>query len=109
MPNWANSDRRSRLPADWPAIRRRVLKRDGYRCTHTDEGVRCSQPATDVDHIVRGDNHTESNLRSLCSGHHRTKSSSEGGAASAASRREIRSRFRRVEPHPGELDPSPSS
>lgn len=104
MPNWANSDRRSRLPADWPRIRARVLRRDGHRCTHRDEnGIQCVRPATDVDHIRRGDDHTEANLRSLCSEHHRVKSSREGGQALAAQRRRNAAKFRRTEDHPGLL------
>ncbi|WUO14006.1 HNH endonuclease [Streptomyces sp. NBC_00289] len=104
MPNWAGSDRRERLPADWPRIRLRVLRRDGHRCTHRDQyGVRCDEPATDVDHIVPGDDHRETNLRALCGFHHQAKSSREGGLAQAARRRRINNRFRRAEAHPGLL------
>ncbi len=103
MPQWRGSDRRERLPDNWKGIRRRVLIRDGYRCTWLHEGVRCEELATDVDHIARGDDHSESNLRSLCDWHHQQKSSSEGGAARAAARRRINHRFRREEPHPGLL------
>lgn len=104
MGGWAGSDRRSRLPKDWPRIRNRVLKRDGHRCTHTDyRGVRCPEIATDVDHIIPGDDHSEANLRSLCEWHHKKKSSGEGGAARAAARKKINQRFQRVEKHPGLL------
>lgn len=103
MPNWEGSDRRSRLPADWPRIRARVLKRDGHRCTHHDNGIRCTERATDVDHVRRGDDHSEHNLRSLCGSHHAVKSSREGAEARAAKRRAIDKRFRRVEKHPGLL------
>jgi 5-methylcytosine-specific restriction protein A len=41
------------------------------------------------------------NLRSLCSWHHRQKSSREGAAAAHARRRAIEQRFRRDEAHPG--------
>ncbi|MEU0674484.1 hypothetical protein ABZ330_16590 [Streptomyces sp. NPDC006172] len=41
------------------------------------------------------------NLRSLCTWHHRQKSSREGAAAQAAKRRAIQKRFRRDEAHPG--------
>jgi len=34
--------------------------------------------ATDVDHIIPGDNHDEWNLTSLCSWHHLRKSSADG-------------------------------
>lgn len=101
---WETSDRRSRLPADWPRIRQRILRRDGHRCTHLDEdGLRCPDRATDVDHVRAGDDNADSNLTSLCSAHHRVKSSREGGAAMAAKRRQIDKKFRRQETHPGLL------
>jgi len=104
MPGWKGSDRRDRLPDDWPRIRARVLKRDGHRCTHiNDRGERCQDRATDVDHIRRGDDHREANLRSLCDWHHRQKSSGEGGAATAVKRRINANKFKRVERHPGLL------
>jgi 5-methylcytosine-specific restriction endonuclease McrA len=86
MPGWQNSDRRSRLPRDWPVRRRRILTRDGGTCTQVreDTGRRCNAPATDVDHVHPGDDHSDSNLTSLCGWHHRQKSSSEGGQANAA-------------------------
>ncbi|MFJ1932632.1 HNH endonuclease [Kitasatospora sp. NPDC088160] len=100
--SWATSDRRARLPADWPRIRFRVLVRDGHRCTAKDQyGDRCIEPATDVDHIRPGDDHREVNLQSLCGWHHRVKSSREGAAAKAARRRRNDRRFRRTEEHPG--------
>ncbi|MFG2923896.1 hypothetical protein ACGFYA_20600 [Streptomyces sp. NPDC048305] len=43
------------------------------------------------------------NLRSLCSYHHRIKSSQEGAAAKNAKRRAIEKKFRRTEQHPGLL------
>ncbi|MGZ2360741.1 HNH endonuclease [Streptomyces sp. 372A] len=104
MPYWSSSDRRSRLPKDWPQIRVRILRRDGHRCTaRNDYGARCAEPATDVDHILPGDDHRESNLQSLCGWHHRVKSSQEGAAAQAAIRRRHNRRFRRTEEHPGLL------
>ena len=102
MPNWSSSQRRNELPAGWAKIRRRILKRDGHRCTHRDDyGTRCSEPATDVDHIRPGSDHSDANLRSLCSYHHRKKSSAEGAAAKAKARRRHDKKFRRDERHPG--------
>jgi 5-methylcytosine-specific restriction protein A len=87
---WIGSDRRSRLPPDWPAIRARILARDPL-CTG------CGQtPSTDVDHIHHGDNHDEANLRGLCARCHSRKSSVEGNAA----RRRVSERHP-AEPHPG--------
>lgn len=92
---WAGSGRRLRLPPDWPHIRLRILQRDSWRCTAAGpDGCRCIQSATDVDHIVRGDDHRDLNLTSLCRDHHAMKSSREGNAA--------RVRERRPKPkHPG--------
>lgn len=98
MPSqWAGSTRRARLPRDWPAIRQRILKRDQRRCTWPG----CGQPATDVDHIVAGDDHTDANLTSLCDPHHRAKSGREGAAA-----RTYVSPRRPAEQHPGLRQPS---
>jgi len=95
---WTDSDRRERLPEDWPRRRMRVLRRDNYRCQAVDSlGVRCGAPANQVDHIDPGDNHDESNLQALCRWHHARKSSREGAAA-----RRPRPRQRREpEAHPG--------
>lgn len=108
MPGWAGSDRRQELPDDWERRRKRVLARDGYRCTErlthpTGDTERCPSPATDVDHIRPGGDHSYGNLRALCSWHHQKKSSAEGGIARAVQRRRTRQRFRRVETHPGLL------
>lgn len=104
MSQWQGSDRSSRLPADWAKIRRRVFKRDGYRCVETmQDGTRCPEPAEECDHIRRGDDHRDENLRSLCSWHHQRKSSSEGAQAKAAIWRKNNRKFRRAETHPGLL------
>jgi 5-methylcytosine-specific restriction endonuclease McrA len=100
MPGWYGSTRRVRLPKDWPLIRARILARDGHACTWDDSGRRCGAPATDVDHIVPNDDHSDANLRALCRAHHQIKSSAEGGRAAQA-RRPKRTRPR--EAHPGLL------
>lgn len=83
-----SSARKLRLPADWPTRRQRVLRKAGYRCAE------CRGPASEVDHIEPGDDHSESNLRALCKRCHAKKSSAEGVAAR---RRCIPD----PEPHPG--------
>lgn len=104
MPGWKGSERREGLPSNWAQIRRRILKRDQHRCTHTDDySNRCTELATDVDHIKRGSDHSDANLRSLCAWHHGKKSGAEGAAASAAARRRHGKKFRRTEVHPGLL------
>lgn len=105
MPQWHGSDRRERLPSNWSTVRKRVLRRDDNRCTHRnpDTGVRCAEVATDVDHIIAGDNHSMENLTSLCDWHHQRKSSREGAAALLAKRRAHEKKYRRTEKHPGLL------
>lgn len=84
---WEGSTRRARLPKDWARIRARVLRRDKHACTSTfSDGRVCGLPATQVDHIEPGDDHSMANLRSLCTWCHTRKSSSEGGTAAALTR-----------------------
>lgn len=83
---WAGSTRRARLPKDWPRIRRRIIRRDRVCVWPMSDGTLCSAVGTDVDHIVPGDDHSDANLRLLCTWHHRQKSSSEGGTAAALTR-----------------------
>ncbi|MFD6636753.1 HNH endonuclease [Micromonospora chalcea] len=104
MPGWQNSDRRDRLPPDWPAIRRRILARDGHRCRFTNTyGERCKEAAVDVDHIENNDDHSDRNLRAACEWHHDKKSGAEGAAARAAAIRRASKKFQRTEVHPGLL------
>jgi 5-methylcytosine-specific restriction endonuclease McrA len=98
---WHGSDRLARLPSNWRTLRAKVLKRDGFMCVAIlrDTGTRCTAIATDVDHIVPGDNHDMTNLQSLCSWHHARKSSAEGAAARG---RRV-PRKRPADRHPGDL------
>lgn len=82
---WVGSTRRQRLPADWHIIAARILTRDGHQCRAVlTDGTRCTERATDVDHIVRGDDHSDANLQSLCGWHHKRKTAAEGNAARPA-------------------------
>lgn len=98
---WSNSGRRDRLPADWPRIRKRILKRDRRECQTLVDGEPCGMDANEVDHIRAGDDHHDANLEAICTYHHARKSSCEGNAARAVRRRQADSRFRRTEEHPG--------
>lgn len=96
---WADSDRRNTLPVDWATkVRPRILRRDGHRCTWIENGKRCPQRATDVDHVGDPLDHSDANLRALCGTHHDRRSSAQGNAAKAARRA---ARLRPPEPHPG--------
>lgn len=87
---WAGSGRRRQLPQDWPQTRRRILRRDGYRCTEIlDGGRRCGRRANHVDHVVPhhlGGSDDDENLASLCATHHGVKSSREGIDAARVAR-----------------------
>lgn len=103
---WAGSDRRSRLPADWPKRCAQVHKRSGKRCEFPVGFRLCGKPADGgVDHIIRGDNHELSNLRDTCQYHHGHKSSQEGNEARAA-RKALR-RKNPPEQHPGLIRRNP--
>lgn len=73
-----------------------MLARDGQRCRL------CGAPATEVDHVVAGDDHSLANLRALCRRCHARKSATEGARAAAQARAVRRARYERApEPHPG--------
>lgn len=102
---WVGSDRKSRLPADWPLLRRIVRERSGGRCEVIKKnGKRCWDAGTDVDHKIAGDDHSLANLQLLCAWHHSRKSSREGNEAQAAQRAVLR---RPVEPVPGAITGPP--
>lgn len=94
---FAGSTRGSRLPADWRrTVVPRILDRDGHTCQIRLPG--CAGTATEVDHVIRGDDHSDDNLRAACPPCHRSKSGKEGAA--------VRHRYRMrrdPEPHPGIL------
>lgn len=103
MPGWqSNNPRRNRLPGNWKEIRHQVFRRDGgYCCIPLSNGARCTNAATQVDHILAGDDHSLSNLQSICDQHHAAKSSSEGAVAYNAKKKANDKKFRREEKHPG--------
>lgn len=82
---WAGSTRRSRLPTDWQTIRTRVLQRDRGVCQI--RGPRCTHRATEVDHVIAGDDHRDEALQAACTPCHRDKSSAEGNSARRRERR----------------------
>jgi 5-methylcytosine-specific restriction protein A len=88
--SWSSSDRRSRLPHDWPKRRAITLKNDPtcqlrYDC--------CTIVSTDVDHRIAGDDHRLSNLQGVCHPCHERKTIAE--------RPTPPSRKRPQDPHPG--------
>lgn len=103
MSGWNGSDRRERLPANWPALRMQRLELDGFQCTWTlsISKERCPRRATDVDHKVEGsDDHRIGALQSLCREHHEKKTSI---AARRIKYAKAQKRVRPAEGHPGQL------
>jgi 5-methylcytosine-specific restriction endonuclease McrA len=95
---WEGSPRKSQLPADWRTIRTQVLERDGYRCVaRLRDGERCPEAGNQVDHIERGQDHSLSNLQTLCLHHHKQKTAKEASAA----RGPATTLRRPTEQHPG--------
>lgn len=93
--------RRDQLPADWPKIRKRILRRDEHRCVwKLPSGARCPRHATDVDHVWSSTDHRDRNLRSLCSHHHGKRTSIQG---TRARRDRYAKPGRASEPDPGAL------
>lgn len=75
-----------------------VLARDGYRCQAPVHAPSCPGSASEVDHIVAGDDHDLANLRALSAECHRAKTAAE---TSARSRAYAAARRRPCESHPG--------
>ena len=97
---WSTSDRRSRLPADWQAIRRRVQVRAHGRCQAQVHAPGCDGRGTECDHIQPGDDHSLTNLQMLSHACHTAKTQAE---AAARNRRDAALRKRPAETHPGRL------
>jgi len=95
---WETSDRKSRLPANWQAIRRQVKARARGRCEATHHARGCGGWGTDADHIVPGDNHELNNLQWLSDACHRAKTATESATRNTA-RKEARTKP--TEQHPG--------
>lgn len=82
---WEGSDRRERLPDDWPLRVAAVKERDQGRCTwRLPSRKRCPRRGTDVDHRIPGDDHDLDNLQLLCPHHHGKKTAYEGAQAKRA-------------------------
>lgn len=98
---WADSDRKGRLPDDWPLLVALVKRRAKNRCeAKLPSGKRCPRKGTDCDHIIPGDDHRLQDLQLLCKFHHGKKSAAEGNAARAKLKTQG---LRPEEPHPGTI------
>jgi 5-methylcytosine-specific restriction endonuclease McrA len=106
----AQSWRRSPLPANWPQLRRIVLRRDKGLCQL--KGPQCTTQATEVHHAVAHNDHRVASLIAVCSTCHATETGREAGRARQANLRAqgrdaygYKSRKRPPEQHPGRRTP----
>lgn len=97
---WSTSDRRQRLPNDWPAIRERVRQRAHGQCEAQHHEPDCDGIGTDCDHITPGDDHRMSNLAWLSRTCHKAKTARENSEARAAVAAALK---RPAERHPGTI------
>lgn len=107
---WASSNRRERLPVNWPKLRAQTRKRarmtdplsmpDG-RCEKVSPATgRCRNIGNQCDHINRLGPDTLDNLQWLCVLHHNQKTQQEAQEARAA---KAASGKRTPERHPGSI------
>jgi 5-methylcytosine-specific restriction endonuclease McrA len=73
-PAFYTTNRKAELPSDWNYRREIVFQRDNGRC-------KCGRAATEVDHIIPGNDHDLDNLQAICTDCHRKKTSAEGNEA----------------------------
>lgn len=97
---WSTSDRRHRLPPDWPALKAHTRKRAGNRCEAHHHHPRCDGTGQEADHITPGDDHTPDNLQWLNAHCHKFKTAAESAARNSQA---AELRKRPAEDHPGRL------
>lgn len=73
MAHWRGSDRKQRLPPNWPTLRRQAKERAGGICEMVAHGYRCTEVGTDADHIEPSGSDDLSNIQWLCRKHHLQK------------------------------------
>lgn len=95
---WETSDRRFRLPKNWPQLKRQVKARAHGLCEAAPHDPRCDGVGTDCDHVIEGDDHSLGNLQWLSGPCHRAKT---GRESAARNRQRAELRHRPTEQHPG--------
>lgn len=92
---WSTSDRRDRLPANWPHLVKQVKIRAHGRCEDPCHAEQCDGRAAEVDHIRQGDDHSLDNLQALSTACHARKTRLDNGYRAAVAAP--------VEQHPGRI------
>lgn len=93
--SWYTSDRRDRLPSDWPARREAAIARAKGRCEAKHHAADCDGKGVEVDHKRQGDDHSPANLQALSTACHAAKTRLDNGYRAAV--------LAPVERHPGAL------
>lgn len=91
--SWSTSDRRGRLPDDWPARVAAVKRRASGRCEDKHHAQGCDGRAAEVDHVRQGDDHALANLQALSAACHARKTRLDNGYRASV--------MAPVERHPG--------
>lgn len=81
--SWSTSDRRDRLPSDWPKRVAAVKRRARGRCEATHHAPGCNGRGTDCDHVEQGDDHSLGNLQWLSGPCHDRKTRLDNGYQAA--------------------------
>lgn len=97
--SWTTSDRRKRLPNNWPHLITQTRNRAKGQCQATRHHPKCDGQGSECDHITPGDNHTLSNLQWLNHHCHKMKTQAE---VAANNTRRATMRKRPEEKHPGQ-------
>lgn len=100
MGSWYTSDRRQRLPPDWPRVRAQVRERAHGLCQAKHHARGCDGWGTDCDHIEAGDDHRLANLQWLSGPCHRAKTARE---TIARNKKNAKLKKHPVEKNPGQL------
>ena len=95
---WSTSDRKDRLPDNWPQIRATVKARAKGKCEANPHAKGCGGWGRDADHKTPGDDHRLENLQWLSGPCHRAKTNQE---TAARNRERKAARIRPREQHPG--------
>ena len=77
--SWTTSDRRDRLPDDWPKSVAQVKRRARGRCEASVHDPACDGRGRDVDHVHQGDDHSLTNLQLLSRPCHLRKTRLDNG------------------------------
>lgn len=87
------------LPPNWWKLVAETKRLAGGRCQwRLPSGKRCPRDGTDADHIGNNEDHSQGNLRWLCSFHHKKRTSAQALAARVGPPKKVRE-----EQHPGRL------